>query len=100
MAAQAVRLGAIAGWAEDYEILATFARRYPSLVVLAHEQIGLKQDGIGVRENDSKMRDAVNVALQRTVTSGAYDRIYDAWFGPDSDTPVPRQGAIEVWPNG
>ncbi len=100
VAAQAVRLGAIAGWAEDYEILATFARRYPSLVVLAHEQIGTKQDGIGVRENDSKMRDAINVALQRTVTSGAYDRIYDAWFGPDSDTPVPRQGAIEVWPNG
>jgi polar amino acid transport system substrate-binding protein len=99
-AVEAVRQGAIAGWAEDYEILASFARRDPSLTVLADESIGLKLDGIGVAENDSEMRDAINAALQRIWSSGEYERIYDRWFGPQADTPVPLQGAVEVWPNG
>jgi polar amino acid transport system substrate-binding protein len=99
-AAEAVRQGAIAGWAEDYEILASFAKLDPSLVVLDDESIGLKLDGVGVRENDSELRDAVNHALQRIASSGLYARIYDRWFGPDSETPVPLQGRIEVWPQG
>jgi polar amino acid transport system substrate-binding protein len=99
-AVEAVRQGAIAGWAEDYEILASFAKRDPSLSVLGDESIGLKLDGIGVRENDSEMRDAINAALQRIWSSGDYERIYDRWFGPRADTPVPLQGAVEVWPRG
>lgn len=99
-AAEAVRQGAIAGWAEDFEILASFAKNDPSLVVLADESIGVKLDGIGVAENNSKLLDAINHALQAIAASGEYDEIYDRWFGPDSDTPVPRQGGIEVWPEG
>ena len=53
-----------------------------------------------MRENDSEMRDAINAALQRIWSSGEYERIYDHWFGPSADTPVPLQGAVEVWPNG
>lgn len=99
-AAEAVRQGAIAGWAEDYEILASFAKNDPSLVVLGEESIGLKLDGIGVVENDSRLLQSVNHALQDIAASGEYDEIYDRWFGPDSDTPVPLQGGIEVWPEG
>ena len=99
-AAEAVRQGAIAGWAEDYEILASFARNDPSLVVLGDESIGVKLDGIGVAENNSELLDAINQALQRVAASGEYDEIYDRWFGPDSNTPVPLQGSIEVWPDG
>jgi polar amino acid transport system substrate-binding protein len=99
-AAEAVRQGAIAGWAEDYEILASFAKQDPSLAVLADESIGLKLDGVGLRENDSALRDAINYALQRIATSGRYAEIYDRWFGPDAETPVPLQGEIEVWPQG
>ena len=99
-AAEAVRQGAIAGWAEDYEILASFAKNDPSLVVLGDESIGLKLDGIGVAENNSKLLDAINQALQDIAASGEYDEIYNRWFGPDSDTPVPLQGSIEVWPDG
>lgn len=98
-AVQAVRSGAIAGYAEDYTLLASFARQNPGLKIL-DGAIGMKQDGIGIRENDSKMRDAVNFALQRMQTSGRYDAIYNHWFGPESATPVPRLFSIEVWPNG
>lgn len=97
-AADAVAQGAIAGWAEDYEILASFAKANPELTVLGDEAIGLKLDGIGIRENDSEMLDAVNAALQRIQSSGQYAKIYDRWFGPNSETPVPIQGHIEVWP--
>ena len=96
---EAVRQGVIAGYAEDYEILASLAKGDTSLMVL-DEGIGMKQDGIGVRENDSKMRDAVNFALQRIEKSGAYDVIYERWFGPDTNTPVPLRNRIEVWPGG
>lgn len=99
-AAEAVRQSAIAGWAEDYEILASFAKQDPSLTVLGDESIGVKLDGIGVRENDSELRDAINYALQRIASSGRYAGIYDRWFGPEAETPVPLQGEIEVWPQG
>jgi polar amino acid transport system substrate-binding protein len=99
-AVEAVRQGAIAGWAEDYEVVGSFAKRDAALAVLGNEGIGMKQDGIGVRENDSKWRDAINFALQRLAANGEYDRIYDRWFGPASDTPIPKQGEIEIWPGG
>jgi polar amino acid transport system substrate-binding protein len=97
---EAVRQGAVAGYAEDYEVLASFAKNAPTLAVLDSEAIGMKQDGIGVRENDSKIRDAVNFALQRIAKSGKYEQIYNAWFGPDTATPVPQSGEIEIWPDG
>jgi polar amino acid transport system substrate-binding protein len=99
-AVQAVKSGAIAGWAEDYEILASFAKRDGSLAVLSREGIGVKLDGIGVKQGDSAMRDEVNYALGRLWASGRFRRIYNKWFGAESDTPVPMGGTIEVWPNG
>jgi len=96
---EAVRQSAIAGYAEDYEILSSLAKGDPSLAIL-DEAIGMKQDGIGIRENDSKIRDAVNFALQNIARSGQYAKIYERWFGPKSDTPVPPAGEIEIWPNG
>jgi polar amino acid transport system substrate-binding protein len=96
---EAVRLGAIAGYAEDYEILSDLARG-DALFAILDEAIGLKHDGIGVRENDSKMRDAVNFALQDIAKSGEYAKIYDRWFGPKSDTPVVPSGEIEIWHDG
>jgi polar amino acid transport system substrate-binding protein len=79
-AVEAVRQGAIAGWAEDYEVVASFARQDPTLAVLADEGIGVKQDGVGVRENDSEWRDAVNFALRGVALSGQYEPIYARWW--------------------
>lgn len=45
--------------------------------------------GIGVPENDSDWRDALNYCLHDLWTSGEFTRIYDKWFGPDSMCPVP-----------
>lgn len=37
---------------------------------------------VGVRENDSKWRDAINVTLQDIWTDGTWDRLFDRWLGP------------------
>ena len=97
---ESVRQGAIAGYAEDFEVLANFAKGDPALAVLGQDGIGLKQDGIGVRQDDSRMRDAINYALQAIARSGEYDTIYKRWFGPESAVPMAKQGEIEVWPGG
>lgn len=97
----AVKQGAIAGWTEDYEVLASYARNDPGLTVLnVPGGTGVKLDGIAMHKNDSPLRQAVNLALQDLASTGAYDKIYDRWFGPSSTAPVPRQGTIETWPNG
>jgi polar amino acid transport system substrate-binding protein len=100
VAAEAVRKGLIAGWAEDVEVLSSYAREYPGLAVLYGQSIGIKQDAIGLPENDSDFRDAINFALQRLVESGRYNEIYSKWFGPNSATPIPQLHSIEVWPDG
>jgi polar amino acid transport system substrate-binding protein len=99
-AVNAVQSGAIAGYAEDYEILASFAKQDSGLTVLSTPGgIGVKLDGIAMHKNDSALMLAVNLALQGIAKSGEYMKIYNRWFGPHSATPVPLQGHIEVWPN-
>ena len=48
--------------------------------------------GIGVRQGDSDLRDAVNFALQDLWTSGEYITLYRKWFHADPTVP------IETWP--
>ncbi len=45
--------------------------------------------GIGVPENDSRWRDALNYALHDLWLSGEYQTIYSKWFGPSSMCPIP-----------
>jgi polar amino acid transport system substrate-binding protein len=97
----AVKQGAVAGWAEDYELLAAYAHHDPSLYIIQDPGgIGVKLDGVAMHKNDSTLMLEVNLALQHVASSGEYDKIYNHWFGPHSATPVPRMGNIEVWPNG
>ncbi len=48
--------------------------------------------GMGVRENDSDFRDAINFAIQDAVKDGTYTKLYKKWFGKEPET-LP-----EVWP--
>ncbi len=45
--------------------------------------------GIGVPENDSDWRDAVNYSLHDLWKSGEFQKIYDKWFGEKSMCPLP-----------
>lgn len=45
--------------------------------------------GIGVPENDSDWRDAVNYSLHDLWNSGEFHKIYNKWFGENSMCPIP-----------
>lgn len=96
-AVQALRDGAVEGYAEDGITLAALAAGDDSLVLLS-EGFNPVQYGVGVPENDSEWRDAVNYALQDIWTDGTYARIYDRWLGPDAEVRLPLGGEMEIWP--
>ncbi len=45
--------------------------------------------GIGVRQNDSQWRDIITYALQDLWATGQFQPMYDKWFGPNSNCPIP-----------
>ena len=48
---------------------------------------------MGVPENESNFRDAINFAIQKSVLDGTYIKLYKKWFHKEPET-LP-----EVWPN-
>ncbi len=54
----------------------------PDDFLIVGESLGGGDYGIGIRENDSKWRDALNVSLQDLWKDGTWDKIYDKWIGP------------------
>jgi len=57
-----------------------------------NDVISFEPYGIGVPENESKFRDAINFLLQKSVRDGTYNRLYYKWFHKDPER-LP-----EVWP--
>ena len=47
---------------------------------------------MGLAENESNFRDAVNFAIQNAVKDGTYSKLYKKWFGENPKV-LP-----EVWP--
>lgn len=45
--------------------------------------------GMAMRKNDSDFRQVVNVALMDAIEGGEYFKLYNKWFGPESETPYP-----------
>lgn len=48
--------------------------------------------GVGIRENESNLKDEVNFAIQKMVKNGYYNEIYLKWFG---EKPLAKP---ELWP--
>ncbi len=54
--------------------------------------ISFEPYGMGIAENESNFRDAVNIAIQKSVKDGYYAKSYKKWFGTNPKV-LP-----EVWP--
>ncbi len=54
--------------------------------------------GLGLPENDSDYRDLVNATLMELWKSGEYQKIYDKWFGKDTNYYIPLTWKMELWP--
>lgn len=92
---EALRDGQIDGFTDDDSIIINTAMRRGYKVGaggplgITDELYSLTYFGIGVPQDDSRWRNAVNFALHDLWRSGEFQTIYDKWFGPSSMCPIP-----------
>lgn len=70
----------------------------PSLWEVVGDFIASEPYAVGMVENESKLRDAVNFALMDMWRSGKYQELYGKWFGPDTKFHIPLEWKMELWP--
>ena len=87
-----------AGWSTDSTILLGYAAKEPGKYELVGDFFSSEPYGIGVPQNDSDWRDAINFAIQDMWADGTYKKIYDKWYGPKTPYYFPLTEEIEMWP--
>ena len=95
---EALRSGRVQAITTDSTILLGYAAKVPGQFELVGEFISDEPYGIGLPQDDSAWRDAINFTLQDMWKDGTYMTIYNKWFGPDSAYPFPMTSKIEMWP--
>lgn len=95
---QALKMGRVAGWSTDSSILIGYAAQAPGEFELVGDFFSDEPYGIGLPEDDSKLRDMVNFTLQDMWLDGTYKKIYDKWYGPNTPYHFPLTKKIEIWP--
>jgi len=86
-----IKNGKLDGMTTDSVWCITQAKHDLSLKVI-DEKISFETYGMGVPENESNLRDAINFAIQDAVKDGTYAKLYKKWFGENPKV-LP-----EVWP--
>ncbi len=94
----ALQQGKVAGWTTDSTILLGYAAKEPGKYELVGDFFSSEPYGIGLPQDDSDWRDAVNFALQDMWADGTYRKIYDKWYGPKTPYSFPLTEEIEMWP--
>ncbi|MGE4293602.1 MAG: transporter substrate-binding domain-containing protein [Desulfovibrio sp.] len=95
---QALKMGRVAAWTTDSTLLIGYAAEEPGQFELIGDFFSDEPYGIGLPQDDSAWRDAVNFALQDMWLDGTYKTIYDKWYGPESKWTFPLTSKIEIWP--
>ena len=88
----------VAGWTTDSTILIGYAAKEPGKYELVGDFFSSEPYGIGVQQNDSDWRDAINFALQDMWADGTYKKIYEKWYGSKTPYYFPLTEEIEMWP--
>lgn len=94
----ALKQGKVAGWTTDSTILIGYAAKEPGKYELVGGFFSSEPYGIGVPQDDSAWRDAINFALQDMWNDGTYKKIYDKWYGPRTPYYFPLTEKVETWP--
>lgn len=76
----------------DYAFLQTKAKKSIGKLKVIGKPFTIEPYGIGVRENQSNLRDELNFIIQKSVKTGEYNKIYKKWF---NKTPRKRP---TLWP--
>ncbi len=95
---QALEMGRVAGWSTDATILLGYAAKKPGAYELVGDFLSDEPYGMGLPQDDSALRDAVNAAIQDMWRDGAYMSIYNKWYGSETPYAMPMSESIELWP--
>jgi ABC-type amino acid transport substrate-binding protein len=87
----ALAQGRVEALTGSLNVLQGFQKDNPKFKIVG-ELFSVEPFGIGIRQGDAELRDAVNFALQDMWTSGEYTALYRKWFNTDPTYP------IETWP--
>ena len=98
----AMQRGLVDAVVADIIILAGLRANVPNPddYVIIGDSLGGGDYAIGVRENDSKWRDAINFALQDMWRDGTWDQIYGRWIGPGTKLNLAKSEigfTMELW---
>jgi polar amino acid transport system substrate-binding protein len=75
-----------------------YAAKDPGKYELVGDFFSSEPYGMGLPQDDSAWRDAVNFALQDIWSDGTYKKIYDKWYGSSTPYYFPLTEKIEMWP--
>lgn len=95
---EALRSGRVQAISTDSTLLIALAAKEPGKYELVGEFISDEPYGVGLPQDDSAWRDAINFTIQDMWKDGTYMELYNKWFGPDTETPFPMTEKIEMWP--
>jgi polar amino acid transport system substrate-binding protein len=91
-AVMALRKGKIDAVTTDLVWCSTQAKDSHGKLKVTGGTLSVEPYGMGIAENESNFRDAVNFAIQKAVKDGTYSKLYKKWFGENPKV-LP-----EVWP--
>ena len=91
-AVMALKKGKIDAVTTDLVWCSTQAKDSKGKLKVTGGTISTEPYGMGIPENESNFRDAVNFAIQKSVKDGTYTKLYKKWFGENPKV-LP-----EVWP--
>lgn len=96
LALSALRSGAIQAFAQDGAKLGALLATLPNRDQFEISPFTLTREymGIGLPRNQPRLKAAIDDALYGLEKSGVAARIYDKWFGPQSQAPLPRDFTI------
>jgi len=87
----------VGAWLDSGIVLLEYASRSPGRFQLIAASDTVEEIAVALPQNDSAWRDLINFTIQDMAADGSLKRIYDQWFGPDSQYPFPARRGIDIW---
>ncbi|HIP13837.1 MAG TPA: transporter substrate-binding domain-containing protein [Arcobacter sp.] len=75
-----LKSGKIDAITSDYGFLRNIAKKSKGKLKMVGKKFTVEPYGIGLPENESNLRDALNIAIQKSVKTKKYKKIYKKWF--------------------
>lgn len=87
----------VGAWLDSGLVLLEYASRSPSRFQLVPVSDNVEEIAVALPQDDSAWRDLINFTIQDMAADGSLKKIYDHWFGTDTQHPFPARRGIDIW---